>query len=255
MDNYFSTLVGRHLGTENIIRPRLPGRFELDQGTSALEPCDEHLNSTIPVVGALQVSAQEENILTPEINNSLNNQEAPLDTPTLTAGLTTRHYEIGPINDVAHSDSPSNRHAINHENKNELLHRIRSMQRFVGNSKSPKNEAAMNVADDLLDSVDSVPVSTQTNNKKNKIITAGEENNSTSDNPAQPPLWMSELTARLNTGNREKEVKTDPVINVTIGRVEVRAVQTDSPKKVRQAKKPTGIMPLDEYLKKRGGKT
>ena len=235
MDNYFSTLIGRHLGTENIIRPRLPGRFELDHSIAALEPYEDNLNSTIPVVDAPQVSTQEENILTPEINNSLNNQGARLDAPTLTPDLlTTGHNENNSINDVARTDSPSNRHAINHENKNELLHRIRSMQRFVGDSKSPISESALNVADDSLELA---PVSTQTSN-----------------NSTQPPLWMSELTARLNTGISENEAKTDPIVNVTIGRVEVRAVQADSPQKAKQPKKPTGIMPLNEYLKKREGK-
>lgn len=213
MDNYFSTLIGRHLGTENIIRPRLPGRFEPDHSMEALEPYEDNLNSTMPVVDAPQVSTQEENILTRETNSSLNNQGARLDAPT---------------------DSPSNHHAIKPENKNELLNRIRSMQRFVGDSKSPVSESALNVADDSLDSA---PGSTQASN----IST-------------QPPLWMSELTARLNTGISENEVKADPIVNVTIGRVEVRAVQADSPKKVKQSKKPTGIMPLKEYLKKREGK-
>jgi hypothetical protein len=233
MGNYFSTLIGRHLGTENIIRPRLPGRFEPDHSMAALEPYDDNLNLTMPVVDAPQVSTQEENILTPETNSSLNNQGARLDAPTLTPGLTTGHHENDSINDVAHTDSPSNHHAIKPENKNELLHRIRSMQRFVGDSKSPVSESALNVADDSLDPA---PVSTQTSNISTQ------------------PLWMSELTARLNTGINENEAKADPIVNVTIGRVEVRAVQADSPKKAKQPKKPTGIMPLKEYLKKREGK-
>lgn len=49
-----------------------------------------------------------------------------------------------------------------------------------------------------------------------------------------------------------RETKPEPVINVTIGRVEVRAVhQPDPPKPKRQ--QPTKVMSLDNYLRKRGG--
>jgi len=43
------------------------------------------------------------------------------------------------------------------------------------------------------------------------------------------------------------------VINVTIGRVEVRAVHTEAPKNARHSNKPAGVMTLDDYLKKREG--
>jgi hypothetical protein len=51
-----------------------------------------------------------------------------------------------------------------------------------------------------------------------------------------------------------QEVETEPVINVTIGRIEVRAVAEDSKASRRshesRERKP---MSLDEYLKQRGG--
>ncbi len=235
MDNYFSTLVGRHLGTENIIRPRLPGRFEHDHSTTTLDTYDGDLNSTKPVVDTHQETIQQSNTHSFDVDSS---QEGPL----------SRHFEISPTNNATHTDGPSAHRASNTENKNDFLHRIRSMQSVMGDSKAPTNESALNIADNSLDSV---PVPAQTNNQKNGIPTAGDEHRYASNNSTQPPLWMSELSARLNTGARGKEANVDPVINVTIGRVEVRAVQADSPKKIKQSKKPSGIMPLDEYLKKR----
>lgn len=50
----------------------------------------------------------------------------------------------------------------------------------------------------------------------------------------------------------ERETKPEPVINVTIGRVEVRAVQQPDPPK-RKRQQPSGVMSLDDYLHKRGG--
>lgn len=68
-----------------------------------------------------------------------------------------------------------------------------------------------------------------------------------------PPSWLyevqTEFNQRWNELNRRSE--PEPVINVTIGRVEVRAVQTDTPKQTKRQKKPTGVMSLDEYLKQR----
>ena len=59
------------------------------------------------------------------------------------------------------------------------------------------------------------------------------------------------MTTQLTQRLHEAEHKTDSVINVTIGRVEVKAVQNDTQKNARQTKKPTGVMTLDDYLKRR----
>jgi hypothetical protein len=69
----------------------------------------------------------------------------------------------------------------------------------------------------------------------------------------EPPSWLSEMQTefnqRWNELNRRSE--PEPVINVTIGRVEVRAVQVDTPKQTKRQKKPSGVMSLDEYLNQR----
>lgn len=69
----------------------------------------------------------------------------------------------------------------------------------------------------------------------------------------QIPNWLrdmqSDITNRLQ-GIRNQE-KTEPVVNVTIGRIEVRAIQTDSVKPAIIQNKPSGVMSLDDYLKHR----
>ncbi len=42
-----------------------------------------------------------------------------------------------------------------------------------------------------------------------------------------------------------------PVVNITIGRIDVRATRREGEKQPRQPKKPSGIMGLDQYLQKR----
>lgn len=70
---------------------------------------------------------------------------------------------------------------------------------------------------------------------------------------AEKPLYTPTVNNTFTNDPNipERETKPEPVINVTIGRVEVRAVhQTDSPETKKQ--KPVGVMSLDDYLRKRG---
>ncbi len=76
---------------------------------------------------------------------------------------------------------------------------------------------------------------------------------STMHSTLEPPSWLSELEARFKQFAQEKKAQPEPVVNVTIGRVEVRAVQTETPRQKPQPQKPAGVMTLDEYLKQREG--
>ena len=72
----------------------------------------------------------------------------------------------------------------------------------------------------------------------------------------QIPDWLTGMQTELN--NRWREInaqsQADPVINVTIGRVEIRATNPEPAKPGRADKKPTGVMSLDDYLKQRESK-
>ncbi len=69
----------------------------------------------------------------------------------------------------------------------------------------------------------------------------------------QIPDWLSEMQVDLN--NRMQQLQTqsnlEPVVNVTIGRVEVKAVQPEATKQPKVRNKPSGVMSLDDYLKQR----
>lgn len=69
----------------------------------------------------------------------------------------------------------------------------------------------------------------------------------------QTPNWLTEMQSAINSRLREmnSQHKPEPIVNVTIGRVEVRAVQTDSIKQSKPQNKPSGIMSLDDYLEQR----
>ena len=72
----------------------------------------------------------------------------------------------------------------------------------------------------------------------------------------QTPPWLTAMQADLN--NRWRELNTqsqaEPVINVTIGRVEVRAINAEPVKPSQVQAKPKGVLSLDDYLKQRESK-
>lgn len=72
----------------------------------------------------------------------------------------------------------------------------------------------------------------------------------------QTPAWLTAMQTNLNKQLREINIKSqaEPVINVTIGRVEVRAINTEPAKPAVTSNKPTGVLSLDDYLKQRESK-
>lgn len=69
----------------------------------------------------------------------------------------------------------------------------------------------------------------------------------------QTPNWLTEMQSALNSRLREMNTqeKSEPTVNVTIGRVEVRAVHKAPAKQTKLQNKPSGIMSLDDYLEQR----
>jgi len=67
----------------------------------------------------------------------------------------------------------------------------------------------------------------------------------------QIPDWLTGLQTDIN--NRWREINAqphaEPIVNVTIGRVEVRATNTEFSKPTAAQKKPSGVLSLDDYLK------
>jgi hypothetical protein len=66
----------------------------------------------------------------------------------------------------------------------------------------------------------------------------------------------AQLLERQSDGDKqfllkESKTETEPVVNVTIGRIEVRATRPPEPGQPRRKKKPSGVMSLDQYLGRR----
>jgi hypothetical protein len=72
--------------------------------------------------------------------------------------------------------------------------------------------------------------------------------------PTGTPLYgaMPDNAFRREPDSRVTEANPEPVINVTIGRIEVRAIRQPDPTKRRQTSA-NAVMSLNDYLHKRGG--
>ena len=152
---------------------------------------------------------------------------------------------------------------------NELNHRIRLMlKRLTDETRAPpqddrgslKNETQLSIlpetevplSDSAFTSLDLPPASSrQAARDQNRSSLPG---NNSLHSQLEPPSWLTDMESRFNQQAQQQEANSEPVINVTIGRVEVRAVHTEAQKNARHSKKPTGVMTLEDYLKQREGR-
>lgn len=331
MNDFFSNMVSRHLGTCDTIQPRTLGRFEVDSSRGGVDSPDESINSLISEINAPAGTINESDLMGSKKDDSSssfpepNEHSTQLDlseqqeVPPDFHALPTRPDETHPFDEVVRDfEPPATEHALDeqggqqyesqisipsekrtsllktavslnsaptserqtnrqnaeHDPENEMDHRIRAMlQRLVGGSESPVTESALDerssqhyqdqisvpseekhpLLNAAVVSFDSVPTPTteRLTNHQNNVSADSEGENTALYESLEPPSWLAEIENRFDTPLKDIEAKTEPVINVTIGRVEVRAVQAEAARKTRHAKKPTGVMPLDEYLKKR----
>ncbi|NNG00315.1 MAG: hypothetical protein HKM93_13095 [Desulfobacteraceae bacterium] len=69
-----------------------------------------------------------------------------------------------------------------------------------------------------------------------------------------PPSWFSEMQAQsiLQKKPPNGEPSPEPVINVSIGRIEVKATKMQETPRIRKPQKPSGVMSLEKYLRQSG---
>jgi len=180
------------------------------------------------------------------------------------------HTDSNKLHEVVRDKNPSPTSSTGeHVLDNELNHRIRlilkrltdeTMAPAEDNRGSQRNETQFSILpetevplfDSAISSLDMPPASSrQAAREENRSSKPG---NNSLRSQLEPPSWLTDMESSFNQHAQQREANTEPVINVTIGRVEVRAVQAEAPKNARHSKKPTGVMTLDDYLKQREGR-
>lgn len=70
------------------------------------------------------------------------------------------------------------------------------------------------------------------------------------------PDWTAKIQAMLSerSGEPHPPAESEPTVNVTIGRIDIRAVRQEHRERSSRATAPSRIMSLGDYLKKRDGR-
>lgn len=94
---------------------------------------------------------------------------------------------------------------------------------------------------------------TSFSNQDQPDVTSKNSGDTSDDAALAPPNWFSDMQADFNRrwNKLDKKSQSEPVVNVTIGRVEVRAEAPKAPPKARSGAKPSVVMTLDAYLNQR----
>lgn len=78
-------------------------------------------------------------------------------------------------------------------------------------------------------------------------------------NQSQALIKPAQVTPKISVIKQSQptpeKTETTPTINVTIGRIEVRATTPATASKPAKPKQKPAVMSLDEYLRQRGGNT
>ena len=146
----------------------------------------------------------------------------------------------------------------------ELYQRLQTLFQRLQNNTAPQRHEDSDVG---LAPRLSAPDSNQFTGAKDAKVPLGEDRpdnqpvgkNGLSTPPLQEPKalqvpgWVTDVQTKLSRRMKEIDSKsgTEPVVNVTIGRVEVRAIQNETRRQSKPQKKSTGVMSLNDYLKQR----
>ena len=280
---------GRHMrdghghGAVNLVEPRLKSRFESEQANN-LSPYmadrentpswpaasigdgtrrKQHSPSEGPAVETNQGSAsflhaqsQQPELQTWSSEPDLQNGFQPGGVP----GVGTSQPESTQNRRLSVSDSQDNRiksilrRFEQQQAKNVSLHAQVSRNENAGPGDSQGISDALHARPLASESIPGATVF-------GEITSRNTETGPAAQNPQQTgllhtPDWVAEVKSQLQRryGVLDSQPEPEPVVNVTIGRVEIKAVPGNVQKQTVAADQPGSIMSLDQYLKKRSGR-
>ncbi|BBB29397.1 hypothetical protein [Neptunomonas japonica] len=233
------------------------------QEQSSLEP-----NKTVPVHN---LSSLETIKKIPELNlysadvktNSLEKNQEPLFNNSIESSFSKGSFD-GPfsapfIRNNGKTKPVSQEKPLSEEKQPPLIvdHALNQRIQTVLQSLSTNTHTVTNIStDDQLPlrepvKLASQPASSVLGKPDVKRQALSEQNISTGE--LQTPDWLAELRSGLQQRwqAQNQVANVEPVINVTIGRVDVRAVTESTAPQVNTSKKPVSTMTLESYLEQR----
>lgn len=273
MKDFFANLIDRHQGRAEIVAPRAHSYFE--EGLSPVNPETDYSSEALlqpqqgqPVVtcptssarlsgqqnndalltntqikashdvpfagsdtGAFRPDLQESNDLTPAENSNQN-----LTIPEPRAIRSSDWAETSPGSEFA-------RYPVHNSEKPPLADPVATLdpnQRIDEVLRRLQDGLVSSDSRGLPENPDQSAGSAETNRVSN--LNRGD---------LEAPAWLNQRQSELNLKNTEISPSPEPVVNVTIGRVEIKAMGESKTRPKPSRKKPTGVMSLDEYLNKR----
>lgn len=92
---------------------------------------------------------------------------------------------------------------------------------------------------------------TKSEEKTNDVDTSTTEVEKPAQGFLQIPDWLDELQSTLTERHQAIARPSEPVVNVTIGRIEIRALQKNVRNQPKSRKNRSSVMSLEDYLKQR----
>ena len=229
MNSFLGNLIDRHNNNNDsrefiqIVQPRPKARFETEHMTTNEPDNDQGNDNSI-----------SQKLKPDSVTKPLLSQQPSIEIETLTADKT----------------SPTRRQPSQIEERRSLDYQQGQRLEAVAINSEDVSNKSFSLEGKLDNRIQEV-----LQNLKNKHPAHSEMNSELEQSGSlQIPGWLSEVQVGFNNRLSETNSKSEaePVVNVTIGRVEVKAVQTDSRQQPTKQKKPNGVMSLDDYLKQRG---
>lgn len=284
MSLFLHNLIARHQAggasrrASQIVQPRPKSRFETDSDAGTSQSLYE--SAIKPATGTDSEHSPQHPPVPPHHHTDTGNDNTAIGSHTddvlkLTDALTLAPESIQQSNeppDLARVPEQSHRQDLPITDEltprvQSILHRLSSqLLQYVDHQSAaePRQSPASSttVTNTLTGSEELhlIPEATLESGIKDSVTMQNIENQSVQQTShhsglLQIPNWLTELQSDLNSRWREinTEAEPEPVVNVTIGRVEVRAVQADTNRQTETRSKPSGIMSLDDYLKRRNG--
>ena len=236
-------------------------RTEADSNTAVADVSTEHVNEHInALTHAVERPAPEAPIFSPRYESRPQNPDR-----TVTA---QNEEQSSPVTERSDGDSLTASDVLNLRFQT-VLHRYNNQQPQPADSASTASSrqgtdlssAATVTSDSAISSAGEPPympgqfgsIEQGDSVKKLSTVNRPERQDAFHNGVLMTPDWLTEMQHDLN--NRWREMKSgtesEQVVNVTIGRVEVRAIHKDSVKQTETRDKPVGIMSLGDYLQQR----
>jgi hypothetical protein len=292
MSDYLSNLVDRSLDRADVIQPRLPSLFEPDQGIGSpiaglwqeAEPRTETIEQSVPEARNQRSVARQPSPIARIFDRVVNRRSAESDSnpqlPTLSTPTTTIEVSqprFQPSSEVTQTGSvdrgellPDPAAAIQPLSlqpqtsaQQIAADHISAEQPEIASPTTPDRERQLDLIinnPDRNSSLNPPPISVQ-----NRIEIGGEPSLlppdlTNSHNPQRGQIMESTAMEQLRSFVQaikpevvSSPVPPTPVIQVTIGRIEVRATTAPATPAATTTRSKSPVMGLDEYLDRRGG--